>query len=53
VKEGNFVEVPLSVKNLFDVAGVTTLAGSLINQANLPASTDAVLIKRLEAAGAW
>jgi len=49
---GPLAGVPFSVKNLFDVAGVTTLAGSLINQANLPASTDAVLIKRLEAAGA-
>jgi len=40
---GPLAGVPFSVKNLFDVAGVTTLAGSLINQSHAPASTDAVL----------
>ena len=44
--------VPFAVKNLFDVAGVTTRAGSKINRANAPASRDATAIERLEAAGA-
>lgn len=49
---GPLAGVPFSVKNLFDIAMVTTLAGSLINRSDAPASTDAVLIQRLEAAGA-
>ncbi|MEQ1695066.1 MAG: AtzE family amidohydrolase [Hyphomicrobiaceae bacterium] len=44
--------VPFAVKNLFDVAGVTTRAGSKINRSNAPASRDATAIERLEAAGA-
>jgi 1-carboxybiuret hydrolase len=44
--------VPFAVKNLFDIAGVTTRAGSKINRANAPASRDAAAIERLEAAGA-
>jgi 1-carboxybiuret hydrolase len=44
--------VPFAVKNLFDIAGLTTLAGSKINREAKPASTDATLIERLEAAGA-
>ena len=44
--------VPFAVKNLFDVAGLTTVAGSKINRTRLPAVRDAVLIERLEAAGA-
>lgn len=43
--------VPFAVKNLFDVAGLPTLAGSKINRERLPAARDAVLIARLEAAG--
>jgi 1-carboxybiuret hydrolase len=44
--------VPFAVKNLFDVAGLPTLAGSKINR-DLPlAERDAALIERLEAAGA-
>lgn len=49
---GPLAGVPFSVKNLFDVAGLTTLAGSLINRSHTPAKADAVLIERLEAAGA-
>jgi aspartyl-tRNA(Asn)/glutamyl-tRNA(Gln) amidotransferase subunit A len=49
---GPLAGVPFAVKNLFDVAGLTTLAGSKINRDNKPASRDAPLIKRLEAAGA-
>src|SRR5208282_1198763 len=44
--------VPFAVKNLFDVAGLPTLAGSKINRDAPPASRDAPLIERLEAAGA-
>jgi AtzE family amidohydrolase len=41
-----------AVKNLFDVAGVTTLAGSRIWQDHAPAARDAFAIRKLEAAGA-
>ena len=44
--------VPYAVKNLFDIAGVTTLAGSKINRDAPPAAVDAVLVQRLSAAGA-
>jgi AtzE family amidohydrolase len=44
--------VPFAVKNLFDVAGLPTLAGSKINRDRPPAERDATLIERLEAAGA-
>jgi 1-carboxybiuret hydrolase len=49
---GPLAGVPFAVKNLFDVAGLPTLAGSKINRDNLPATRDAALIERLEAAGA-
>ena len=49
---GPLAGVPFAVKNLYDVAGLPTLAGSIINRARPPASHDAVLIRRLEAAGA-
>ena len=42
---------PFAVKNLIDVAGLPTLAGSKINRER-PAARDATLIERLEAAGA-
>ena len=44
--------VPFAVKNLFDVAGLPTLAGSKINRERPPAARDATLVERLEAAGA-
>jgi len=44
--------VPFAVKNLFDVAGLTTLAGSRIERGRPPAARDAALIRRLEAEGA-
>jgi len=44
--------VPFAVKNLFDIAGLPTVAGSKINRADPPASRDSPLIERLEAAGA-
>ncbi len=44
--------LPYAVKNLFDVAGEVTLAGSSINRSNAPAHEDAFLVQRLQAAGA-
>ena len=44
--------LPYAVKNLFDIAGEVTLAGSTINRSNAPAAEDAVLVQRLQAAGA-
>jgi AtzE family amidohydrolase len=49
---GPLAGVPFAVKNLFDVAGLPTLAGSRINRDLPAASRDATLIERLEAAGA-
>ncbi len=49
---GPLAGVPFAVKNLFDVAGLPTLAGSKINRELPPATRDAALIERLEAAGA-
>jgi 1-carboxybiuret hydrolase len=49
---GPLAGVPFAVKNLFDVTGLPTLAGSKINRDRPPATADATLIKRLEAAGA-
>jgi AtzE family amidohydrolase len=44
--------LPYGVKNLFDVQGLPTLAGSKINREHPPAAQDAVLVQRLRAAGA-
>ena len=44
--------VPFAVKNLFDVDGLVTRAGSKINRDHAPAQQDATLITRMEAAGA-
>lgn len=44
--------VPYCVKNLFDVQGLVTLAGSKINRDRAPASADAALVERMRAAGA-
>jgi len=49
---GALAGVPFAVKNLFDIQGLATLAGSKINRDRAPARQDATLIKRLEAAGA-
>ena len=49
---GPLAGVPFAVKNLFDLAGVTTRAGSKINRDNPPAGRDATLVERLELAGA-
>jgi aspartyl-tRNA(Asn)/glutamyl-tRNA(Gln) amidotransferase subunit A len=44
--------IPISIKDLFDVAGDVTRAGSIILQDAPPASHDAPAIARLRAAGA-
>lgn len=44
--------LPYAVKNLFDIEGLTTLAGSRINREHPPATADAVLVQRLRDAGA-
>jgi aspartyl-tRNA(Asn)/glutamyl-tRNA(Gln) amidotransferase subunit A len=49
---GPLAGVPFAVKNLFDVTGLATIAGSKINRTRAPARRDAPLIERLEAAGA-
>jgi len=51
-KPGPLAGVPFAVKNLFDVSGLPTRAGSAINRTRTPALRDAALIARLEAAGA-
>src|ERR1700674_1774786 len=49
---GPLAGVPFAVKNLFDVGGLSTRAGSKINRDLPTASRDATLVERLEAAGA-
>jgi 1-carboxybiuret hydrolase len=49
---GPLAGVPFAVKNLFDAAGLATLAGSKIEREAAPAARDAFLVRRLEAAGA-
>jgi aspartyl-tRNA(Asn)/glutamyl-tRNA(Gln) amidotransferase subunit A len=49
---GPLAGVPFGVKNLFDVQGLPTRAGSKINRERAPAPLDSPLIERLEAAGA-
>ncbi len=44
--------VPFAVKNLFDIEGIATVAGSKINRTHPPAKKESPLIARLEAAGA-
>jgi AtzE family amidohydrolase len=49
---GPLAGVPYAVKNLFDLAGTVTVAGSKINRANPPATEDATAVERLRRAGA-
>ena len=49
---GILAGVPFAVKNLFDIEGITTLAGSKINREHPPATQDATAIARLKQAGA-
>lgn len=44
--------LPVSIKDLLDVAGETTLAGSIVLRDNEPARSDAPVVKRLRHAGA-
>jgi hypothetical protein len=48
---GPLAGVPYAVKNLFDIEGLATRAGSKINRDDPPAARDAVLIARLQGAG--
>ena len=49
---GPLAGVPFAVKNLFDVKGLSTRAGSKINRDLKPSPRDATLIERMESAGA-
>jgi aspartyl-tRNA(Asn)/glutamyl-tRNA(Gln) amidotransferase subunit A len=49
---GPLAGVPFAVKNLIDIAGLPTRAGSKINRTRPPAAADGTLVQRLEAAGA-
>jgi len=49
---GVLAGVPFAVKNLFDIAGLTTLAGSKINADNPAATQDATAVAKLKQAGA-
>lgn len=49
---GPLAGLPFAVKNLFDVAGITTLAGSKINRDRSPAARDAHAVAALRQAGA-
>ena len=49
---GSLAGLPFAVKDLFDVAGITTLAGSKINRERPPAARDAVAVAALRRAGA-
>src|SRR5882757_7576826 len=49
---GPLAGVPFAVKNLFDVQGLPTRAGSKINRDLKPSPRDATLVERLEASGA-
>ena len=44
--------VPYAVKNLFDIAGLSTAAGSRLLAEATPARADAELVRRMDAAGA-
>lgn len=49
---GPLAGLPISIKDLFDVAGEVTLAGSVALVDNPPAIADAPIVRRLRAAGA-
>jgi AtzE family amidohydrolase len=49
---GPLAGVPFAVKNLYDIEGLTTLAGSIVRKDEPPAGADAPLVARLKAAGA-
>ena len=49
---GPLAGVPFAVKNLFDIEGEVTLAGSIVNRSHTPAEADAVLVQQMQSAGA-
>ncbi len=49
---GPLAGVPFAVKNLFDVEGLPTVAGTRTRSLSAPAEADAALVSRLTAAGA-
>ncbi len=49
---GPLAGVPYAVKNLFDIEGLVTLAGSKINRSHAAAPADAFLVRQMQAAGA-
>jgi aspartyl-tRNA(Asn)/glutamyl-tRNA(Gln) amidotransferase subunit A len=51
IDPGPLAGVPVAVKNLYDIAGVTTLAGSKLRRQAAPATVDAPLLARLIGAG--
>ncbi len=49
---GPLAGVPYAVKDLVDIAGLSTLAGSKINRLRPPAARDGAVVRRMQAAGA-
>ncbi|MGJ3250923.1 MAG: AtzE family amidohydrolase [Elainellaceae cyanobacterium] len=49
---GVLAGVPFAVKNLFDIEGISTLAGAKINKEHPPAMRDATAVSALKRAGA-
>lgn len=49
---GPLAGLPVSIKDLYDVAGETTMAGSAVCEGEPPAASDAVAVARLRAQGA-
>jgi AtzE family amidohydrolase len=52
IDPGPLAGVPFAVKNLFDIAGIVTTAGSKIHTRQPPANRDATAVERLKRAGA-
>jgi aspartyl-tRNA(Asn)/glutamyl-tRNA(Gln) amidotransferase subunit A len=52
IEAGPLAGIPMSIKDLFDVAGETTRAGSTVLADAPPAAADAPILRRLRAAGA-
>ncbi|MCY4238016.1 MAG: amidase [Rhodospirillaceae bacterium] len=52
VDQGPLAGMPISVKDLFDIAGETTRAGSRIRESAPAADADAAIVRRLKGAGA-
>ncbi|MDP9892891.1 aspartyl-tRNA(Asn)/glutamyl-tRNA(Gln) amidotransferase subunit A [Variovorax boronicumulans] len=52
VQLGALAGLPVSVKDLYDVAGETTMAGSAVCKGEQPAARDAVAVARLRTQGA-